>query len=381
VKELPSFLKNKLSEQKSYTETFPQEIKQFLIDYANYYSWHLGEDIKNIWKLVKQNITYLPECALNGCTKKCYIKITKDNCVIQNGCCPNHHKRNNNLTKYGVEHTLQLKEIRTKITLTNLTKYGSASPLSNIAIQQKAKETLLEKYGVENAMQNNETVEKVMETKFKKYGLKNYNNLKGMQQTLLEKYNATNPMQVKEFKEKSVETCLKKYGVPNNLKSKSTKNKIRNTNLAKYGVENVLANAEIKTKAKNTIITKFGVEYPLQNPKIYSKMVTSSYKFKEYTWTSGKLSKLQGYEFLVLKELEESGYIFDDILTEPKDMPEIWYEFEGNKHRYYPDFYIKKENLIIEVKSHWTLQLHSAKNQAKFEAVKKLGFNFRLDVR
>ena len=55
--------------------------------------------------------------------------------------------------------------------------------------------------------------------------------------------------------------------------------------------------------------------------------------------------------------------------------------FEGKKHRYYPDFYIPEENLIIEVKSQWTLDLHKDKNQAKFQAVKEAGFNFRLEVR
>jgi type III secretory pathway component EscU len=51
------------------------------------------------------------------------------------------------------------------------------------------------------------------------------------------------------------------------------------------------------------------------------------------------------------------------------------------KRRYYPDFYIPKENLIIEVKSQWTLELHKDKNQAKFQAVKEAGFNFRLEIR
>ena len=82
-----------------------------------------------------------------------------------------------------------------------------------------------------------------------------------------------------------------------------------------------------------------------------------------------------------MQELEDQGYNFNDILTSNKDMPEIWYMFEGKKHRYYPDFYIPEENLIIEVKSQWTLDLHKDKNQAKFQAVKEAGFNFRLEVR
>jgi len=35
-------------------------------------------------------------------------------------------------------------------------------------------------------------------------------------------------------------------------------------------------------------------------------------------------------------------------------MPEIWYEFEDKRRRYYPDIYIKSQNKIIEVKSDYT---------------------------
>jgi hypothetical protein len=60
---------------------------------------------------------------------------------------------------------------------------------------------------------------------------------------------------------------------------------------------------------------------------------------------------VQGYEPIVLKELEESGYCFNDVKTQQDDMSVIWYYFKGVKRRYFPDFYIPSENLIIEVKS------------------------------
>jgi hypothetical protein len=54
---------------------------------------------------------------------------------------------------------------------------------------------------------------------------------------------------------------------------------------------------------------------------------------------------------------------------------------DGRVHRYYPDFYIPKENLIIEVKSQYTLDVQWDKNQAKFNAVKDNGFNFKLIIK
>ena len=59
-------------------------------------------------------------------------------------------------------------------------------------------------------------------------------------------------------------------------------------------------------------------------------------------------------------------------------MPEIWYMWQdGSWHRYHPDFYIPKNNLIIEVKSIYTYTEDFIKNKLKEEAVKYLGYNFK----
>ena len=62
-------------------------------------------------------------------------------------------------------------------------------------------------------------------------------------------------------------------------------------------------------------------------------------------------------------------------------MSEINYIFDNKKRRYLPDIFIPKENILIEVKSEWTLQIHPEKNKLKFQAVEDTGFNFRLEVR
>ena len=41
-----------------------------------------------------------------------------------------------------------------------------------------------------------------------------------------------------------------------------------------------------------------------------------------------------------------------------------------------PDFYIKDENLIVEIKSQFTLNVQNMKDKAK--AYKELGYNFKL---
>jgi hypothetical protein len=53
-------------------------------------------------------------------------------------------------------------------------------------------------------------------------------------------------------------------------------------------------------------------------------------------------------------------------------MPDIFYMIGTKMHKYYPDIYIPNENLIIEVKSTYTISQNLEMNQAKFEATKKL---------
>jgi len=45
-------------------------------------------------------------------------------------------------------------------------------------------------------------------------------------------------------------------------------------------------------------------------------------------------------------------------------------------HRYYPDFYIKKDNKIIEVKSIYTYNIDIEKNLLKQKACLDAGYNF-----
>jgi len=216
----------------------------------------------------------------------------------------------------------------------------------------------------------------------------------------LEKYGVENINQLESTKIKREKTCLKKFGETTNLKSKETKDKIKITNIEKYGVEYPMQSVEIRAKRTKTFQKKYGVDeitrsqhfkdiclerYGVTNPtlnaEILEKAQTNSYNRKEYIWETGEISIVQGYEPIVLKELENAGYKFHEVLTSTQDMPKIMYFFNGAEHRYFPDFYIPNENLIIEVKSEYTLQIDLEKNQKKFEATRSLGFDFRLEVR
>lgn len=99
---------------------------------------------------------------------------------------------------------------------------------------------------------------------------------------------------------------------------------------------------------------------------------------KPYTLPSGRIIKLQGWEGLFL-DFVFKNQIFkeEEIDYNPK---RILYNYNNNEHYYYPDFFIPKLNLIIEIKSTWTLKhLQTVEqNKQKEIACKQQNFNYTL---
>ena len=109
----------------------------------------------------------------------------------------------------------------------------------------------------------------------------------------------------------------------------------------------------------------------------------SQMQYKNFTLPSGRIVKLQGYEPQILSDLLVK-YDESDIIIGVKEMNdvigEILYTYDNVERRYYPDFYIKSTNTIIEVKSTYTFELHKEKNLAKEQACLRQGFNFKFIV-
>ena len=87
-----------------------------------------------------------------------------------------------------------------------------------------------------------------------------------------------------------------------------------------------------------------------------------------FSYPSGREVVTQGYERYALQLLVDQGYDEHDILTNRKDVPEIWY-FDSNfvVRRYFVDIFIPKENRVIEVKSSWTARIDVDKIERKLQ--------------
>ena len=70
----------------------------------------------------------------------------------------------------------------------------------------------------------------------------------------------------------------------------------------------------------------------------------------------------------------------EDILIGRTAIPSINYYINDTKHVYFPDFMIKSENKIIEIKSEWTIQLKRGNVEEKALATIKAGYKYEIWV-
>ena len=227
---------------------------------------------------------------------------------------------------------------------------------------ERIKNTMKLKYGVEYASQLEQFKNKMKSTTLKKYGCEH-------------------ALQNEDVCNKIKATNLRKYGTLYGLQNEHIKQKIINTNLEKYGFKNNTQRNEIKQQIKQTNLKKYGVEYPAQCPEIFDKMIKHMYKHKKYELPSGKVIKIQGYEHFAIKECLLQGIDETNIITGCSNVPVIWYiDKFGKQRRHFVDIYIQNQNLCIEVKSTWTVKLHSENIKLKQQYAQKIGYNYEIWV-
>ena len=338
-----------------------------------------------------------------------------------------------NLKKYGVENYFQTKEFKDKNKIICLNKYGVEYAMQSKDIQNKSKETCIKKYGVENISQVSSIQKKKEDTCFRNHGvicsLKSKIIRDKIKQTLLNKYGVTNILkldifkdkmkkiclkrygteyasQSQNFKERVKDTCLRKYGCANIFQSELFKNTIKQSKLLKniqkykklkakinkydtnlkrkntciilYGTEYVFQSQLIKDIIKQTNLKRYGVEHVLQNADIAERCIKNTKQWKNYISPCGICIKYQGYENFAYDDLIKNGYTLNDIITSRKLVPEIWYNNNGIKHRYYVDIYIPKINKMIEVKSKWTYDKNKEIVNLKAQECIKQGYNYEI---
>jgi hypothetical protein len=182
---------------------------------------------------------------------------------------------------------------------------------------------------------------------------------------------------LKKKEQRKQASNLAKYGVTNTAATQAVKEKITQQFHDKYG-GHPKQTKEVQEKWKATCLEKYG-GHPNQNKEVQIKSEATSFAYKEYTMPSGRVVKYQGYEHLALDELVKL-YKEEDICSGRSAIPSIVYHIDEKKHVYFPDFFIRSENKIIEVKSEWTIQLRRGNIEEKAQATVKAGYAYEIWV-
>jgi len=360
--------------------------------------------------LLSNELTEIPKCPVCANSKK-FINYKKG---WQNTChtkqCINKYTQNQRetafLNKYGVKNPKQIKEVQKKIEETNLKRYGHKNAASSEEIKNKIKNTFIKNYGVDNPMKNVNVVNKGKATLLDRYGVDNAYQLPKVLNKLKDTYGDNFGFGSEFFKNKSKETCQAKYGVDYHLQredvhveitktmndlyggrgfgSNEIRNKMYDSIEKKFGNRHPMHNEEIKKKLKDTCLLRYGVNSPMQVTEIFDKQMKSAFNFKEVTMPSGNIVKVQGYEPFAIKTLLDTNYTEEDLVignTEIENhIGKIKYLKNDKLSRYYPDLYIPKESLIIEVKSEYTYQQNKKINELKKKACLSAGLTFKFMI-
>jgi hypothetical protein len=289
------------------------------------------------------------------------------------------------LQRYNVKNASQSTLIKDKKKQTCMENYNVPNPSQSEEVKERKRQTCMENFGVENSIQSDIVKDKIKATVLKRYGVETIMNSAEMKAkikaTSLRKYGIDHPFKSTQSKDKAVKVFLKKYGVRRPFQLKEMRDKGKLTLFKNYGVNHPSKSQIIREKVKNTNIERYGVPNAMQNPDIVSKAINSSFKMKNYTFPSGHIIQIQGYEHFALDELVKDGYTEEDIVTGIKNVPNIWYEdSEGVKHVHYPDIWISSENRLIEVKSTWTFKIKKDNVTEKQKMAQELGYRYEIWV-
>lgn len=177
------------------------------------------------------------------------------------------------------------------------------------------------------------------------------------------------------------DTCSSKCGLNKCIPKK------KKTCLEKYGVENIFMTQQCKDGRKkfdlknpehrHNLMYRDGIHI-MQIAECFEK--SSKIRWKKYIYPSGNIVNIQGYEDKAIDNLLLI-YSEEEIIIKRKEMPSFYYFSEDNKrHRYYPDLWIPKDNLIIEVKSNWTYDREVKRNLLKRQSVLDAGYKFEFMI-
>jgi len=367
----------------SVIERYSKFLKEKNIDFVP--DWNSKKD--------KREIAIPLVCENQECEKKFTITLRnllkKDNRLCWNCFLKSEEvgqkKKQTCLKNLGVDHPAKSEDVKKKMRETCMKNLGVENPSQSDEVKQKMKETCMKNLGVDHPFKSDEVKKKWRESCLENLGVDNPSKSddvkKKKKETCLKNLGVDHPFKSEDVKKKKKETWLENLGVDNPFKSDEVKKKKKETCLKNLGVDHPSKSEEVKRKMKETCLETYDCPYPMQNPEIFEKQQKNARKFKKMRLPSGKEVSYQGYEGWVINYLLNSGFQEEDIGLGRKEIPSFWYKNQkGEKHKYYPDIFLKSQNTIIEVKSEYTFQHDEDKINACRQVIENSGYKFQVWV-
>jgi hypothetical protein len=275
--------------------------------------------------------------------------------------CADTRRSKTNVERYGAANTFAAPVVKEKIKQTCLTKYGETHHMKVESIRKKAEQTNLHKIGVKYAFHTPESFEKIRKTCVKRYGVEF-------------------PLQSKFIQIKVTQRWLEKIGANRPM---SDQTYWKQCMLDKYGVDHYSKSNHCKINCLN----KYGVDHPMKTVEVFQKVIKSSFCRKPFTYPSGRVDFILGYEGIAITELLET-YNEKDIITNVWCIPTFKYKRVSSSLRpmtqessmsvYYPDILLPDK--IIEVKSKYLYKRDKPNVIEKMKAVARTGYTCELWV-
>ena len=283
------------------------------------------------------------------------------------------------MSRYGVKHTYNSPLLKQKRDATMLCKYGTVHALQNPSLNQKMRNT-------RKLLDNEAIFKRIRETMLRKTGyehawMRNSPCRAKARKTNLERYGNEQPAKTKPVKDKAAETLIEKYGSIENF-HKYVVVQGEKTNLVKIGARNSLCkNTPTRKRRDLTMLKKYNTLHSMQNPASFYKQARTAKAFKNIV-VQGKVFTVRGYEDRAITVILDNCNIqATDLHASAEGNLSLFYRDRDDKRRvHYPDFWIAKQNLYVEVKSSWTYNLFKHKFQYILKAAKALERNYLLLV-
>jgi predicted DNA-binding protein YlxM (UPF0122 family) len=147
------------------------------------------------------------------------------------------------------------------------------------------------------------------------------------------------------------------------------------TNIKNRGVDSPMKHPDIAERSRKTTMDRYGSLNSDDDLNPFCKRTMNAFKYKSYKYGDKQFDSLQGYEPQAIKFLIDDLKYDPDDIESGKKIPTIKYIFNGVSSVYFPDLYIKKDNLLIEVKCKYTYDKAIDRNIAKRKASLNKGYH------